>query len=100
MKTASELKKHALSGSPLPADLPPALQALWLDIAGEWDEAHTASQQGDPVEGAWVHAYLHRKQGDISNASHWYHQASQPVCTDTVDAEWDSITTSLLHKHS
>lgn len=98
MKTASELKKHALSGEPLPDDLSPALQALWLDIAGEWDDAHAASQQGNATDGAWVHAYLHRKEGDISNATYWYNQADQPVCTDTLDVEWDGIATALLHK--
>jgi hypothetical protein len=46
--------------------------------------------------GAWVHAYLHRKEGDLGNAAYWYDRAGQPVATDSLDAEWDRIARALL----
>ena len=58
--------------------------------------AHNVAQGVDDETGAWVHAYLHRKQGDSSNAAYWYRRAHQPVASDTLDCEWTRIVTSLL----
>jgi len=76
--------------------LPPLLRALWHDARGEWDVAHHLAQDIEGAEGAWVHAYLHRKEGDANNAAHWYDRAGQPVATDSLSAEWARIATVLL----
>src|SRR5262249_51353686 len=79
-----------------PAGVSPALRALWLDGRGDWNGAHeTAQEIGTPV-GAWIHAYLHRKEGDDGNAAYWYRRASKPVCHSTLDEEWREIVSALL----
>jgi hypothetical protein len=79
-----------------PPDLAPPLRALWHDARGEWDAAHNVAQDIDDPTGAWIHAYLHRKEGDLGNAAYWYERARQPVATDGLDAEWQRIATALL----
>jgi hypothetical protein len=79
-----------------PPSVTPLLLALWHDARGEWDEAHSIAQDVDDAPGAWVHAYLHRKEGDLGNADYWYRRAGQPIATDPLDAERDRIVTSLL----
>jgi hypothetical protein len=81
-------------------DAPPtasnALQALWYDAKGQWDTAHKlAQQEPDPI-GAWVHAYLHRVEGDESNAGYWYNRAQKPHSKASLPEEWDEIASSLL----
>ena len=84
--TLEEFKATLSDATPPPVTL--ALQALWHDARGEWDEAHGIAQDVDDASGAWVHAYLHRKEGDLGNAGYWYHRAGQPIATDSLDAEW------------
>jgi hypothetical protein len=79
-----------------PPDVSPLLRALWHDANGEWDRAHTIAQDIEDPSGSWVHAYLHRKEGDLGNAAYWYRRARQPVATDSLDAEWSRIVTALL----
>jgi len=55
-----------------------------------------SAQQDEGVEGSWVHAYLHRKEGDHSNAAYWYSRAGKPVSREPLDAEWNSILKVLL----
>lgn len=78
------------------ATLPPLVRALWHDARGEWDKAHQLAQDVEGRDGAWVHAYLHRKEGDLSNAAYWYGEAQQPVATDALEAEWQRIARHLL----
>ncbi len=80
------------------SDLSLALQALLADRRGDWDHAHTLAQQAGNADGDWVHAYLHRKEGDIGNAGYWYRRADRPVVGAGVslESEWDSIATELL----
>ncbi len=78
------------------AALPPPLAALWWAAKGDWDQAHRIVQDESTAEAAWVHAYLHRVEGDLGNAAYWYRQAGQPVAKDGVDAEWERIVTALL----
>jgi len=87
--------KRTLSAS-TPPDVAPLLLALWHDARGDWDEAHRVAQDIDDKSGAWVHAYLHRKEGDPGNAAYWYRRAGQPVATDPLEAEWERIATALL----
>ena len=87
--------RDTLSSVP-PPSLSPLLLALWHDAKGDWEKAHTLAQDVDDTWGAWVHAYLHRKEGDLSNAGYWYRRANQPVATDSLDAEWTRIVSALL----
>ena len=80
-----------------PAILPQLLRALWHDMRGDWEEAHRLAQDVDDESGAWVHAYLHRKEGDLSNASYWYRRAGRATATESLDEEWRSIVSALLN---
>ena len=75
-----------------------ALLALWWDGRGDWEKAHTIAQEVDGPEGAWVHAYLHRKEGDVSNAGYWYRRAGQPVAKGDLRAEWEAMVGALLQR--
>lgn len=79
-----------------PAELPPVLRALWHDARGDWDEAHRIAQDVGDQTGAWVHAYLHRKEGDQGNAGYWYRRAGKPHATDSLQDEWTRIVSALL----
>jgi len=76
--------------------LPPLLHALWHEAHGDWDRAHAITQEIDSPDAAWVHAYLHRKEGDTSNAVYWYGRAGHPVFTGSFHAEWTALATHLL----
>lgn len=94
--TIDELR-HSLSADTPPEEIAPAVVALWHDARGNWDEAHRVAQDvPDSQGGAWVHAYLHRKEGDADNAAYWYRRASQPIARDTLDEEWARIAAALL----
>ena len=79
-----------------PLELSPALAGLWWEAKGDWTRAHESAQQGEDINGAWVHAYLHRKEGDPSNAAYWYHRAEKRPARVPLDEEWDEIAGSLL----
>jgi hypothetical protein len=79
-----------------PGGLPPLLEAMWWDAAGDWDRAHEIAQDVASADGAWVHAYLHRKEGDEGNAGYWYRQARRPHSRLTLEAEWEEIVQALL----
>ena len=82
-----------LEGRRRPDGLYAPLEALWHDGAGNWDEAHRVAQEIDEERGARIHAYLHRKEGDIGNAGYWYRRAGVPPFTGTLDEEWQSLVT-------
>jgi hypothetical protein len=88
--------RESLTATEPPASLTHALAGLWWDAKGDWKRAHKSAQQGEGVEGSWVHAYLHRKEGDQGNAAYWYSRAGKPVCREPLDAEWSSIAAALL----
>jgi hypothetical protein len=73
-------------------------QALWWQAKGEWQKAHRCAQQAGNAEGAWVHAHLHRVEGDLSNAGGWYRRAGHPVSTLSLDEEWEAIAKDLIAK--
>ena len=79
-----------------PKTLPLALKALWWDKKGDWNKSHEFAQEKDKDGGAWVHAYLHRKEGDRFNAGYWYRKAGQPHCQLSLEKEWEQITKALL----
>jgi hypothetical protein len=71
------------------------LRALWLDARGDWDGAHRVVQETESVDAAWVHAYLHRKEGDQGNAGYWYRRAGKPHARVPLEDEWRAIATAL-----
>jgi hypothetical protein len=88
--------KASLEANEPPAGLSLALQALWHDGRGDWTAAHDCLQDDESREGAWVHAYLHRKEGDLPNAYYWYQRARQPVERGPLEQEWSEIARKLL----
>lgn len=88
--------RASLDDSQPPAGLTPLLQALWHAAKGEWDKAHRLAQDDGSAEGAWVHAYLHRIEGDEGNAGYWYGRAGRPHSHAELEAEWDEIARALL----
>jgi len=86
----------SLKDSDPPAGLSPLLQALWWDAKGDWNRAHEIAQAIESRDAAWVHAYLHRKDGDTSNAAYWYRQAGKSLCKTESEAEWSELTEHLL----
>ena len=93
--TPAEFKRDVSKPEP-PAGLSPELAALWWAAKGEWDKAHNLVQDEETTEAAWVHAYLHRLEGDLGNASYWYRKARQPVAKDSLEAEWERIASALI----
>jgi hypothetical protein len=90
----ADLKSTLANGTP-ENGLAPPLAALWWAAKGDWDAAHRIVQDESDTRSAWVHAYLHRVEGDLSNAGYWYRQAGQPVAKDALDAEWERIASAL-----
>jgi len=94
--TFLEFQASLESDSRPPADLPAALQALWWEAKGNWDAAHQLAQDIQGAEGAWVHAYLHRKEGDLGNARYWYARARKSEFEGNLGQEWEHIVKSLM----
>ena len=88
--------RASLSDAAPATGLEPPLTALWWAAKGEWDQAHKIVQDESDAKSAWVHAYLHRVEGDLGNAGYWYRQAQRPVATQSIAAEWDAIAKALL----
>jgi hypothetical protein len=88
--------KATLSQAAPPPALAPVLVALWHDGKDDWQSAHEVAQDVPDPDGAWVHAYLHRKEGDPGNAAYWYRRAGKPVATGPLDAEWEEIARAFL----
>ena len=96
MTTLDQFRNSVSASSP-PASASPALQALWWLRKGDWDKAHK-SVQGHEGEAdcCWVHAHLHRQEGDLNNAGYWYRRAKRPIATTSLQDEWATIATELL----
>ena len=88
--------RATLDQTAAPETLSPALRAMWEDAKGHWSAAHAIVQDIDDQTGSWIHAYLHRKEGDLGNAGYWYRRAGKPVAHDTLDDEWTRIVSALL----
>ena len=91
----AEFKASLLGATPSPQSDAP-LAALWWAAKGDWDRAHKIVQDDEGRDAAWVHAYLHRVEGDLPNAGYWYRTAAQPVAHATLDLEWAAIVAALL----
>ena len=88
--------RQSLSRSTPPDALDRALQGLWWDAKGDWQRAHECAQEQDDRRGAWVHAYLHRKEGDAANAGYWYRRTGGAAPELSLPEEWEAIVRTLL----
>jgi hypothetical protein len=79
-----------------PEELNPLLTAMWRDFRGDWDTAHSLAQDVPTSDGSWVHAYLHRKEGDQANASYWYSRAGKSKPDINLEKEWEQISRVLI----
>jgi len=93
--TLAEFKRSASKARP-PPGLKPALAALWWERKGDWERAHALVMDDGGEDCAWVHAYLHRVEGDLGNARYWYGQAGKAPPAGQLPAKWDSIADALL----
>lgn len=94
--TPEELRRSAAADPAPPAGLAPPVLALWWDARGDWAAAHEAAQAGEDADSAWVHALLHRREGDLSNADYWYRRAGRRRPESALEAEWQAIAAALL----
>ncbi len=88
--------KRSLSNAVPPRQLAPELKALWWAGKGDWDKAHRLVMDETSREAAWVHAYLHRVEGDLGNAAYWYRRAQKKAATAPPQSEWAEIAANLL----
>ena len=88
--------RASLEDAAPPPGAGPALAALWREANGDWDAAHELCNRGEDADGAWVHAYLHRVEGDLSNADYWYRRAGRERPTSSTAEEWEAIAGELL----
>jgi hypothetical protein len=86
----------SLSGHVPPKEVGIMLQALWYDANDDWEKAHDLAQSQNDSEGAWIHAYLHRKEGDRWNANYWYNRAGKIMPENSIGQEWEDIVKTLL----
>ncbi len=95
---AATLARSAANDDQPPADLTPALHALWLARKGRWDDSHDLCQDVPGSAGSWIHAWLHRQEGDYGNACYWYSRAGKPAppADAPLDDEWHQITDALV----
>ena len=96
MTTIDAFRKSVSEPAP-PANLAPALEALWWAKRGDWNKAHQCVQGHEGVKDCdVVHAHLHRIEGDMSNAGGWYRRAGRPVSTLSLEDEWDALAAEFL----
>jgi hypothetical protein len=93
--TPASFKRTIRDAAP-PGDLSPALEGLWWAAKGDWNRAHVLVQDDPSRDAAWVHAYLHRVEGDLGNAGYWYRKARRPAGSDPLEIEWEAIAAALL----
>ena len=95
MNTITSFKETTAADKP-PQDASVYLQALWYDAKGDWEKAHTLIQDVEDKDAAWIHAYLHRKEGDNGNADYWYRRAGKSRPPMSVENEWEQIVHALI----
>lgn len=88
--TYEEFHLHCANGT-LPPDASQLQHALYQDFRGDWDTAHSIAQSIPSKQGSAVHAYLHRKEGDLSNANYWYRRASRAAGSGPLKDEWEAL---------
>lgn len=88
--------KKSITENNSPENLSVYLKALWQDAKGNWDKAHHIVQDLEDNDASWIHAYLHRKEGDTGNADYWYRRAGRKRPDISLEKEWEEIVTALL----
>jgi hypothetical protein len=91
--------RASLSEAHAPRDLSAYLLALWHDAKNNWEEAHNVAQDLHDQNGSWIHAYLHRKEGDRFNANYWYAKAGKTMPEESLEKEWESLAQHFLTSH-
>ena len=86
---------NSLNGSNPPADASVYLRALWYDANSNWDKAHELIQDLSDKNASWIHAYLHRKEGDLFNADYWYSKAGKKRPSLSLEKEWEQLVSAL-----
>jgi hypothetical protein len=89
---------RTLSDAAPPRGIATSLAALWWARKSDWDKAHRLVMDEASAEAAWVHAYLHRVEGDLGNAQYWYARAQRRPARGDLDAEWEVIAATLLRQ--
>ena len=87
---------ESIANNHFPSSLSVYLQALWFDAQGNWEEAHRLIQDVAGEKAAWIHAYLHRKEGDVWNADYWYSKAGKIHPSISLAKEWENLVSSFL----
>jgi len=87
---------NSLSQNNPPGSVSDYLKALWHDGKGDWHKAHELIQDIEDKSAAWIHAYLHRKEGDIWNADYWYSRAGKKRPSISLKEEWNDIVEAML----
>lgn len=90
--------RETLSSAHPPADWPLDLQALWWEAKGDWEASHEIAQDLHTPMGSWIHAYLHRKEGDRFNAGYWYRQAGRPFPDNSLPEELKEMVVFVLQQ--
>jgi hypothetical protein len=88
--------KESIQQNQLPANTSVYLQSLWYDAKGDWEKAHELIQDLPDKSASWIHAYLHRKEGDVWNADYWYSKAGKKRPAISLDEEWEQIVAAFL----
>lgn len=99
MLTFTQFKQSLAEDNP-PKDISVYLQALWYDAKNNWHKAHDLINDMEDNTAAWIHAYLHRKEGDISNAHYWYNRANKTMPLLSLDTEWEDITDTIINENN
>ncbi|WP_339627468.1 hypothetical protein [uncultured Maribacter sp.] len=88
--------KNSLELTLVPEQWPEALKAMWYDAKGDWESSHNIAQDMHSELGSWLHAYLHRKEGDHFNAGYWYRLADKSFPNKTLEEELEEIVTYII----
>ena len=91
--------KSSLKNDLPPESISPLLTALWHDGKGDWEASHDIAQDVHTDDGSWVHAYLHRKEGDDWNANYWYRRAGRKMPNYSLEKEWEEMVRYFLKKN-
>jgi hypothetical protein len=91
-----ETFQNSLSAANPPSGSSVYLQSLWYDGKGDWEKSHTIIQDVPDKTASWIHAYLHRKEGDDGNAGYWYSKAGKRMPAYSLEKEWEEIVRELL----
>lgn len=94
--TLEEFRKSV--ENPEPPKVSVLLLSLWYDARGDWGKSHELAQEVNTPDGSWIHAYLHRKEGDKFNAQYWYNRANRKMPDYSLGEEWKEIAEALLNK--